>query len=121
MEERARTFDRIGIAVVLLLIAAFTLGAMYALSGSDNAFAGSRDDGPDGVVAEEDEGDGDGDGGDGDDSTATGTTPNTGPSNSATNDTATGTVTDPTGTTRGTGPSNTATNDTATGTRTRGR
>ena len=62
----------------------------------------------------------------GGDDTATGTTKGTGASNTATNDTATGTKTGhggddtATGTTKGTGASNTATNDTATGTRTRG-
>jgi hypothetical protein len=135
-EQAAGTsIDRLIVAAVMLLIAAFALTVVTAFTpfaSADDRLAGNRDSGDDALVAEEED-DGDGGGGNGNDDTATGTTQGTGPSNTATNDTATGTQTQATdhpngnggnnndtatGTTQGTGPSNTATNDTNTGTHT---
>jgi hypothetical protein len=115
------------LSFLVLLAVPFYLAAMAHGSGGDQPLAVKSNSGP-GSDDDDDE-DSSGPGSDGDDDdTPTGTTPNTGPSNTATNDTATGTVTTTgadaqgataTGTTQGTGPSNTNTNDTATGTRTR--
>ncbi|KAA0267226.1 MAG: hypothetical protein EDQ89_11865, partial [Acidobacteria bacterium] len=95
-EEERRLYDRLAIVGVVLLLAAFLLGVASVTSGFAQA---SGDD----VVAKRDDGGGDdghesGDDDDDDDdtgtrATATGTTQGTGPSNTATNDTATGTKT----------------------------
>ena len=115
MDERPRLIDRLGIAAVVMLIAAFALGTMSTLTaGADDQASGVRHDGPDGLVATDDDDDDDDDTTVGT-TTRTGTTRFTGASNTRTNDTATGTFTR-TGTTRGTGPSNTRTRDTRTGT-----
>lgn len=100
--ERTSMGDRIGIAAIVLLMAAFALSAMGALSGVAKADdpAGTRDDDVREVVAAEDDDDDD----DSDTGGANGTQTNTGNGES--------------NTTRGTGPSNTNTRDTNTGTRT---
>ena len=93
-DNEPRLYDRIAIVGVILLLAAFLLGVASVTAGTAN---GSGDD----LVAKRDSGEGGDDGGDDDDegdddgdtATATGTTQGTGPSNTATNDTATGTKT----------------------------
>ena len=135
MEETTPTvLNRASFAFVLMLLAVVLMGAfsvVTATADTGDKMVAHRDDGSSGPGSgdEDDDHSGPGGGDDDDGDTATGTTRGTGPSNTATNDTATGTRTGnsgpgngdtATGTTRGTGPSNTATNDTATGTRTRG-
>jgi hypothetical protein len=153
-EERIETetaqptlLNRVGFAFVLMVLAAVVFNAVSVVSAvadsGDKAVA-HRDSGP--GSGDDDDHSGPGGGGDDDDddtgANTAGTTVGTGASQTATNDTATGTRTghgDPnghrghghggdgdtadtaTGTTQGTGASNTATNDTATGTRTRAR
>jgi hypothetical protein len=97
-------YDRLAIGAVLLLIAIFAFTVVQVTVND----ASAHDD----LVAKRDDNSGPGNADDDD---------NSGPGN-ADDDTRTPTGdTTPTGTTRGTGPSNTATNDTRTGTRTRGR
>lgn len=90
----ATKLDRIIVAAVSLLIAAFALSAMSVLVKP--AFAddpvGMRDDDAVELVAKDDDDDDD-TGDDNGDETRTGTTQGTGPSNTNTRDTKTGTVT----------------------------
>jgi hypothetical protein len=96
-EERAPTVaDRLGIAAVLMLVAAFLLAGLVALvpQGQADDRLAARDDDVEEVVAVEDDDDHDNTGnGQGGNGTATGTTQGTGPSNTNTNDTNTGTQT----------------------------
>jgi hypothetical protein len=122
MNDQVTLLDRAIVAAVALLIAAFALATVSAFvpgAQADDQLVGTRDDDSGEVVTEDDDDDDD------DIDDPTGTTQGTGPSATATNDTATGTHTvvpaggdgnTATGTTQGTGPSNTATNDTNTGT-----
>jgi hypothetical protein len=130
MNDQVTLLDRAIVAAVALLIAAFALATVSAFvpgAQADDQLVGKRDDDSGEVDAPDDDDDDD------NDDDPTGTTQGTGASNTATNDTNTGTRTvnplgangnggvdddTATGTTQGTGPSNTATNDTNTGTRT---
>jgi hypothetical protein len=109
------SWDRVGIAAVILLLGALVVTAMTPLAssaGAEESIAGTRDDGVPEVVAV---GDDDDDGDDGDTGTNGGT--NSGSVSIGTNSGDTGT-----GTTRGTGVSNSVSNsrdrsaNTATGT-----
>jgi len=121
-EAQERTlWDRIGIAAVLLLVAAFLLGTMAPLMSSAGAdLTGKRDDDSRELVAVEDDDDDDdalgkGSRSGGDTSrshsanTKTGTTKGTGPSKTVSNSSDRSANTK-TGTTRGTGPSRSVSN-----------
>ena len=96
--ERITIWDRLGVAAIALLIAAFTLSVVATVASTakaDDQFVAKRDSGSDGDLQaeEEDDNSGPGNANDEEDETATGTTQGTGTSNTATNDTATGTRT----------------------------
>jgi hypothetical protein len=95
--ERITVWDRLGVAAIALLIAAFALGVVGTIASTANAddkFVAMRDSGSDEgpELEEEEDNSGPGNANDEDD-TATGTTQGTGASVTATNDTATGTRT----------------------------
>ena len=94
-QARPTLLNRVSYVIVLLLFAAFCVSAMSVITGvanADDKIVARHDDGGSG---DDDDHSGPGGGGDDDDDddTATGTTLGTGASNTATNDTATGTKT----------------------------
>jgi hypothetical protein len=95
MEEQVTGLDRLIVAAVAMLIAAFALTAVTAFvpfAQADDQLAGKRDAGDVAIAGEDDDDDDDGDTGD-TGNTRTGTTQGTGASNTNTRDTNTGTKT----------------------------
>ena len=108
IEDRMGVWDRLGIAAVVLLIAAFTFGAMSALATAANAgdeLSGKRDDDARELVAV-----GDDDDDDGDSNGTNGSTGSKGSGDSGSRSIGSNSANTRTGTTNGTGVSRSASN-----------